>query len=61
MPDSHVYYFDVGRGVWAGDFTFRVTDWPRLRRASIGPTNLFLVVGMHTILGSSGRPSSNRK
>jgi hypothetical protein len=55
MPDSHVYYFDVGRGRWAGDFTFRVTDWPRLRRASIGTTNLFLVAGMHTILRVFGK------
>src|SRR5262245_18293156 len=55
MPDSHVYYFDVGRGRWAGDFTFRVTDWSRLRRASIGATNLFLVVGMHTILRVFGK------
>ena len=55
MPASHVYYFDIGRGRWAGDFAFRVTDWSRLRRASIGATNLFLVVGMHTILRIFGK------
>jgi hypothetical protein len=55
MPASHVYYFDIGRGQWSGKFTFRVTNWRRLRRASIGVANLFLVFGMHTIVRVFGR------
>jgi hypothetical protein len=50
LVDSQIYYFAIGRGRWSGDFSFRVTDWSQLRRASIGAVNLFLVVGMHLIL-----------
>jgi hypothetical protein len=38
---------------------FRVTDWSRLRRPSIGVTNLFLVVGMHTIVRVFGRAQTD--
>ena len=48
--DSHVYYFDIGAGDWAGDFRLRITDWTKLRRASIGVKNLLLVTSMHLIL-----------
>jgi hypothetical protein len=44
---SHVYYFDVGTGVWRGKFTFRVTSWRRfLRAGDIGLMNRLLVVAM---------------
>jgi hypothetical protein len=55
MLASHVYYFDIGRGRWVGDFSFRVTSWRRLRRASIGVSNLFLVVSMDAILRIFGQ------
>jgi hypothetical protein len=48
--DSQVYYFVIGAGDWAGDFRLRITDWRKLRRASIGLKNLFLVTSMHLIL-----------
>ena len=56
-----MYYFDIGRGRWTGDFTFRVTDWTRVRRASIGASNLFLVVGMHTNLRVFGKAQLESK
>jgi hypothetical protein len=59
MAGIHVNYFYIGIGRWAGNFMFRVTDWSRLRRASIGVTNLFLVVGMHTIVRVFGRARTN--
>jgi hypothetical protein len=53
--DSHVYYFVIGAGDWAGDFKLRITDWRKLRRASIGLKNLFLVTGMHLTLSLFGK------
>jgi hypothetical protein len=55
VVDSQTYYFAIGQGSWSGDFSFAVTDWSRLRRASIGAANLFLVVGMHLILRLFGK------
>lgn len=46
-PPSHIYCFDVGAGVWRGNFTFQVTSWPRLLRSDIGPVNRILVTAMH--------------
>ncbi|MFC5149500.1 hypothetical protein [Streptomyces aureoversilis] len=44
---SHVYYFEVGTGVWRGTFTFRVTSWRRFLRArGIGAKNRLLVIAM---------------
>ncbi len=44
---SHVYYFEVGTGVWRGKFTFRVTSWHQLMRSEIGLMNRLLVIAMH--------------
>jgi len=44
---SHVYYFDVGAGVWRGAFTFQVTSWRRLIRGRIGLKHQLLGVAMH--------------
>ncbi len=45
-PPSHVYYFDVGAGSWAGTFTFKVTSWREALGAGIGVKNLLLVAAM---------------
>ncbi|MCU7820315.1 hypothetical protein [Kitasatospora sp. DSM 101779] len=52
---SHVYYFQVGTGVWHGHFTFRVTSWNRLRHSGIGPRNRLLVVAMQLSQWITGR------
>jgi hypothetical protein len=43
---SHLYYFEVGAGSWAGTFTFKVTSWSQLCRARIGIKNILLVAAM---------------
>ncbi|MFL6098568.1 MAG: hypothetical protein ACJ71T_01280 [Actinomycetales bacterium] len=44
---SHIYYFDIGNGQWAGEFRFRVVDWRALRREHSGLKNVGLSVAMH--------------
>lgn len=46
LPPSHIYYFEVGAGTWAGSFTFAVASWRALLRAGVGVRNLLLVAGM---------------
>ena len=53
---SHIYYFEVGAGRWAGTFKFRVTGWRQMLRARIGVKNVLLVAAMQatqTITGPS--------
>ena len=53
---SHIYYFQVGAGGWAGTFRFRVTGWREMLRARIGFKNLLLVAAMQatqTVTGES--------
>ncbi|QES51889.1 hypothetical protein DEJ50_32625 [Streptomyces venezuelae] len=53
---NHVYYFDIGAGIWQGKATFRVTSWRRLMRSRIGFTNKLLVTTMHIIERLTGAP-----
>ncbi|MCX5388763.1 hypothetical protein [Streptomyces sp. NBC_00094] len=55
-PPNHVYYFDIGTGIWQGKATFRVTSWRRLMRSRIGLTNKLLVTAMHIIERLTGAP-----
>jgi hypothetical protein len=53
---SHIYYFEVGAGLWTGSFRFQVTSWRELHRSSIGVKNTLLVVAMtltQKVLGPS--------
>ena len=53
---SHIYYFEVGAGGWAGTFRFKVTGWREMLRARIGFKNLLLVAAMQatqTVTGPS--------
>jgi len=43
---SHVYYFDVGAGVWRGSFAFKVTSRSELGVARVGLKNRLLVEAM---------------
>jgi hypothetical protein len=43
---SHIYYFEVGTGSWAGTFEFKVTSWRELRRSRTGVKNFLLVAAM---------------
>jgi hypothetical protein len=45
-PPSHIYYFEVGAGTWAGTFRFAVISWHALRQARVGIKNLLLVAAM---------------
>ncbi|MFE6833859.1 hypothetical protein ACFVFI_03305 [Streptomyces sp. NPDC057705] len=53
---NHVYYFDIGTGIWHGKATFRVTSWRRLVRSRIGLTNTLLVTAMHVVELLTGAP-----
>ncbi|MEU5216645.1 hypothetical protein AB0G79_10655 [Streptomyces sp. NPDC020807] len=53
---NHVYYFDIGTGLWRGTASFRVTDWRRFLRSRIGLVNKLLVVSMHTVEAVTGVP-----
>ena len=35
--DSHVYYFDIGEGRWAGSFGFSIEDRAKFRTARLAP------------------------
>jgi len=43
---SHIYYFEVGAGRWAGTFRFGVTGWREMLRAHIGVKNVLLAAAM---------------
>ena len=51
---SHVYYFDIGAGVWRGAFTFHITSWRRLTQSRIGIKNQILAMAMHITQRSIG-------
>ncbi|MFF0748013.1 hypothetical protein [Streptomyces sp. NPDC004267] len=53
---NHVYYFDIGTGIWHGKATFRVTSWHRLRQSRIGLRNKLFATAMHTVELLTGAP-----
>ncbi|MEU9998410.1 hypothetical protein [Streptomyces sp. NPDC050848] len=53
---NHVYYFDIGTGIWQGIATFRVTSWRRLMRSRIGLMNKLLATSMHVVERLTGVP-----
>lgn len=53
-PASHVYYFEVGDGVWHGRFELRVTSWRGLLAARVGVRDTLLVVAMRTVQALTG-------
>ncbi|TCO33005.1 hypothetical protein EV652_1034 [Kribbella steppae] len=57
---SHVYYFEVGAGVWRGNFTFHVTSWRRLTQSRVGLKHQLLVLAMHVTqrIGGAARLDS---
>lgn len=44
--NNEIYYFEIGRGEWTGDFWFGVTDWKQFWRAEIRLRNRFLTLAM---------------
>ncbi len=52
---NRTYYFEVGPGEWRGAFGFRVTDWRRFLRASLGLRDRLLVVAMALTVRLFGR------
>lgn len=44
--DNQVYYLEVGKGEWLGEFSFAVTSWDRFRQERIGLRNRLLVLSM---------------
>ncbi|MFB7512647.1 hypothetical protein [Streptomyces sp. NPDC056144] len=53
---NHVYYFDIGTGVWRGTASFRVTDWRLFLRSRIGLKNKLLAASMHAVERLTGMP-----
>jgi hypothetical protein len=46
LADNQTYYFEIGRGVWRGRFSFRLTDRAALKRDQIGMKHRLLARGM---------------
>jgi hypothetical protein len=44
--NNHIYYFEIGKGEWTGEFRFGVTDWNQFWKAKIGLKKRFLVLAM---------------
>ncbi|MGH9723159.1 MAG: hypothetical protein ACRD8O_23350 [Bryobacteraceae bacterium] len=52
-----VYYFEIGLGIWRGEFRFQITSWRKFLHSGIGLKNSALAFGMYAIgklLGSAG-------
>ncbi len=52
--DNQTYYFEIGRGVWRGRFTFQLTDRKALKRARIGLKHRLLARGMSLVQRVAG-------
>jgi hypothetical protein len=48
--DSHVYYFEIGKGSWRGTFSFRITDFKKFFSARLGFVNKCLCLLTHFLL-----------
>jgi hypothetical protein len=46
LSDSQVYYFEIGHGVWRGEFDFRITDHAAFKRAALTFKERLLLRGM---------------
>ena len=55
MRPNQVYYFEVGRGFWGGEFDFRITDREAYRKASIGFLNRLLIFALRFLVNVLGR------
>jgi hypothetical protein len=54
--DNQIYYFQIGRGQWSGDFSLRVTNWKEFWRDHIGLRNRFLTIAMVLFQKVTGKP-----
>jgi hypothetical protein len=47
MPgNNEIYYFEIGRGEWTGEFSFEVTGWRKFWKAKISFSRRFLTLAM---------------
>ena len=44
--NSEIYYFEIGKGEWAGAFLFEVTDWNQFWKAKISLKHRLLTLAM---------------
>lgn len=44
--DNEIYYFEIGRGEWTGDFLFDVTNWNQFWKAKISLKHRLLTLAM---------------
>ena len=44
------YYFEIGRGLWSGDFRFDIVSWQNFSADNIGFKNRFLALGMFIVV-----------
>lgn len=54
---NHVYYFEIGKGRWSGQFGFTVTDWKGFWADKIGSKNRFLVFCLASFVKVFGKPT----
>jgi hypothetical protein len=53
---NHIYYFQIAKGSWAGQFGFTITDPQKLRDAKLGLRNRFLIWCLSTYVRIFGAP-----
>ena len=47
MPaNNEIYYFEIGKGEWTGEFWFEVTDWSNFWKTRISFSRRFLTLAM---------------
>jgi hypothetical protein len=53
--NNEIYYFEIGKGEWAGEFWFGITDWSQFWKAKISLKNRFLTLAMSLVIKVFGR------
>jgi hypothetical protein len=48
--NNEIYYFEIGRGEWTGEFWFGVTDWNQFWKAKISLKKRFLTLTMALVI-----------
>jgi hypothetical protein len=57
VAPNQVYYFEIGKGRWTGQFGFQVTDWRAFWSDTISLRNRFLVLCFVSFTRVFGKPT----
>lgn len=49
MKDNQIYYFEVGRGQWHGQYSFVINSWKGFRKSTMPLKYKFLVIMMNLV------------